>query len=1135
MNPLPNILTVARFEFIVLLRSWTFRLFALLSMIVIGFLDYIFFVRSEMPWMLNALPSFVPYLNLLLLSVVQAVIGVLLASEFLKNDLKLDMTEVIYPHSMTNAAYVLGKMTGVLGVFCVLNILILSPGLIINTFHSELPVSIKAYLWYPLLISLPTLVFLFGLSALLMALVRNQALTIVLLLGLIALTLFYPGESTEHIFDFPAFKLPLVYSDFVGFGNLKRLLIQRGIYFLLGLGFTFLAALLLRRLPQSRRMTGFSQALAVACIGGALYLGWIYVHGITEEEELRGRMSTLDRQLSRSPMVSMTRCDLEVTHGGRAITATARLRLANRTAQTLDSYVLSLNPGLHVNKVERAGQALPFERDLHILTVKPPEALAPGAEDSLTLQYQGPIDERVCYPDIDSKTRAESYRILFYNIDKRHAFVQPDYVLLTPECLWYPRAGLTEGAAWPETPPRDFPEFSLKVKTRDGLRAISQGAVTDNGGGEFVFAPETPLSQLSLAIGRYERRSITVDDTVTAGDSTTVERTDYSIYYLRGHDFFPQYFTGIDSALPGIIRTARIEYENRIGLKYPYRRLMLVETPLQFFTCRRTWTLGHETAQPELLFMPEKAAMWACNFGMMSYFMNRGAGGKMSAEEIRKNMFQQFIDEAFLTSPIHPQGIFTTGFLNTKMSELFNLSNCSVFPLFHSHLRHVSSEKWPLLNLALEYYLNQKMATEQVMSTVQARGMQGLAAEDRANLALAERSLAEILANPLKEDDVRSILKVKCGILFNYIRCRAGGKDFKAFMKSFLEGRTFSDIKGEELIDSLSQRCGEDLGPFLDTWLRENKLPAYVFGSPRMHEIIDGNKTRYQILFSITNDGVADGLIGVNFVWSASSNFEKIFGSRPENQADERFYTLKAGQSKEIGIVLDEKIHKLWLNTCLSQNLPGSLALSFVDVKPEPGAKPFEGERVLTEPVVREEPGVIVVDNEDPGFEVQKVETDSFLKKMMKRSEKKQKDYAGLVQYNLPVGWNNTLFGNFFGRYRHSGHCAKAGDGKFKVAWKADLPRNGRYELCYNVVELPARNIFRPSRGEEKSRVQDFHFTVHEDDGARELDVDLSGVEPGWYSLGTFYFSKGSARVELTDKSKGELLYADAVRWTLRE
>lgn len=1135
MNPLFTTMSIARYESIVLLRSWFFRIFSLLAVIIIGILDYVIFVQPRMAWMLNAQASYIPYLNLLILNLVQAVIGVFLASEFLKDDRNLDITEVIYPHSMTNAEYVFGKILGVGAVFAALNILLLGIGLTFNTFFSDLPISAAAYLWYPLLISLPTLVFVFGLSFLLMVLIRNQAITIILLLGYIVATVIYLGGKYHHLFDYMAFQVPLTYSDFVGFGDLSWLLVHRGIYFLLGAGFTFLTVLRLRRLPQSRLLSRLSLTMSVVCIGGALLLGWNYINDISEAKLLREEMAVLNRQVSHNPMVSLKRCELEVVHEGNTIGATARLLLVNNTSQALDRYVFSLNPGLKVSKLTRGGEAVPFEREHHILTVTLATGLAPGDEDSVTISYSGAIDERVCYPDIDEESRAQAYRIVFYNIDKRFAFIRPDYVLLTPESLWYPRAGLTEGAAWPQVLPKDFPEFSLRVKTRQGLRAVSQGAVTDNGDGEFVFTPEVPLSQLSLAIGRYELRSITVEDTITSGDSTVIELTDYNIYSLQGHDFFLQYFTELNSVLPEIISDARVQYENRIGLKYPYRRLSLVEAPIQFYAFERNWMLGMETVQPELVFLPEKAAtLTGSDFRMDSYFMNRRTGvNSMSVVAIQKRIFQGFVNSALLASPVHSRNTRTQG-NGSLFAGGVDFFDCTVFPLYSSHQRHFSSARWPLFNLALEYHLNKKLDTEEeVKTSLRIRGYRGMSSDDEASLALADRSLEEILEKPGEGDDVPGILKVKCDFLFNYVRSKIGDDQLTALLNDCLENETFCDISAETFIDSLSVLCGEDLGQFLDSWLHENKLPAFEFSSPRMYEFVDGNKTLYQILFSITNNGDADGLVGINFIWGKGGRWERVYGSRPQNSADERFYAVKAGQSKEIGIVMDAKITKLWVNTCISQNLPGSMALQFVDARPAPDAEAFDGERVLAGPVLTEEPGVVIVDNEDPLFEVHSAEKESFLKKILNRSDEEQKDYIGLLQRRTPAKWSNALFGNFYGKYKHSGYYIKAGNGENKVSWKADLPEPGKYELSYHVVDIPSTNLF--NLGRKKPRVKDFHFTVYDDEGANELNVDLDGAEPGWYSLGTFYFSPGEARLELSDQSKGELVYADAVRWALRE
>ena len=99
-----NIFTVARFEVKTLLRSWFFRIFAGLAIAILTFLNITFFAEAfnAMPWEMRGLPASVPYLNMMLLNTIQAIIAVFLASDFLKRDTKLNTTEVIYMRSMTN-------------------------------------------------------------------------------------------------------------------------------------------------------------------------------------------------------------------------------------------------------------------------------------------------------------------------------------------------------------------------------------------------------------------------------------------------------------------------------------------------------------------------------------------------------------------------------------------------------------------------------------------------------------------------------------------------------------------------------------------------------------------------------------------------------------------------------------------------------------------------------------------------------------------------------------------------------------------------------------------------------------------------------------------------------------------------
>ena len=234
--------SIAYYETKTLLRSWFFRIFALIAIVVLLFFNIVTLIKwggGAGIWSIKAIPSIIPYVNLMLLNVVQAVIAIFLASDFLKRDKKLDTTDVIYVRPMTNREYVFGKTLGNLLVFFILDIIVLAMTMVFNMVIKNIEINFISYLYYFLIISIPTLIFIMGFSFLLMSLIKNQAVTFLVLLIYIAVSLFYLGDKFYHLFDYIAYRIPLTFSDFVGFGNLKEILVLRGMYISLGISFIF--------------------------------------------------------------------------------------------------------------------------------------------------------------------------------------------------------------------------------------------------------------------------------------------------------------------------------------------------------------------------------------------------------------------------------------------------------------------------------------------------------------------------------------------------------------------------------------------------------------------------------------------------------------------------------------------------------------------------------------------------------------------------------------------------------------------------------------------------------------------------------------------------------------------------------
>src|SRR6056297_3012914 len=218
MISLHNIFSIAKYERKTLLRSWFFRIFGVLSLLVLFGMNFIFIIQGggELGWAIRSIPAGIPYFNLLILNVAQAIIAVFLASDFLKRDKKLDTTEVIYMRSMTNGEYVIGKTWGNLQVFLVLNVAVVIMALIFNILSQGTSVNWEAYGYYLILISVPTLIYIMGLSFLLMSVIRNQAITFVLILGYIGITLFLLQAKYYYLFDYMSFNIPMLISDIAG-------------------------------------------------------------------------------------------------------------------------------------------------------------------------------------------------------------------------------------------------------------------------------------------------------------------------------------------------------------------------------------------------------------------------------------------------------------------------------------------------------------------------------------------------------------------------------------------------------------------------------------------------------------------------------------------------------------------------------------------------------------------------------------------------------------------------------------------------------------------------------------------------------------------------------------------------------
>lgn len=1175
-----NIRTVAHYEAKTLRRSWFFRLFSISALLLFTMMNIgMFSPVGEESWEFLALPSSIPLINLYLLNIGQAIVVIFLAADFLKRDKKLDTNEVLYTRSMSNMEYVLGKTVGILRLFLGLNILILLIAVIINIITPLATVDIGAYLSYLLLISVPTIVFSLGFAYLLMSLIRNQAITFLVLLGYAAVVLFYLYFRTGFFFDYMAFGLPLTKSGIVGYGDFSYIFFQRFMYFSLGMASVMLTIIIFRRLPQSPLQGRLARVFLVLFIIAGGYSAYYILNRFNSVAGDKKTIIETNSKYENTRFLTSTDAVLTVEHNGSRIEANAMMTLRNDHPAACESVVLSLNPGLEVSAVTTGdGSPIPFTRDFNMLTITPGQPVAPGSTVNISVTYAGTINEPFCYPWFDDDIKLYPSRIAMVNIAKRQAFLGDDYVLLTPETHWYPVAALNY---YPSNPARikvDFTKYTLNVKTRSDLTAVSQG-VTSGSNGEFSIAGNEPLTGLTLAIGNY------LTDTITAAG------INFRSHYFPGNDFYRELFSEISDTLPNLIQVLMTDLETGFSTKYPFTSLSFVEVPVQFFSYPKRNTQTRAEVQPSLLLLPERLATI------------RSAGFNRSFKQQKKNAER---DNTVITDKDLKIRIFTAFARNTFISgtnarftqgNIVNQpSRYLLRPSFYFFKNNFYSNEFPVINSVFESHL-------QKVSNMIARGMQmgmgGLTDNDKANLILMKSSLKDVLNASPGEDTISAVLTVKGDYLFNLMRAKAGIEEFKNWFTAYLEDNRFTRVDMNKFDADLKAAFGFTLSEYLPDWFEGTDIPGFFFTDVKVEEVVVGERTRYQVTFTASNHEPVPGLFNVTFMspgamggrgggmgggmgsmqitvsaqgGGAMQRIEMAMQGRGMDISNiNGIFFLDGNQAKRIRMLSENQPRAVTFNTVMAKNIPGEQRVIISEVGKAPrGTVPTEDEEILSSLPLLSESNEIIVDNEDPGFDRGEIAEASPIRRLLGISNNEGETYAQLRPAFLPEYWQPVVMTDFYGRYIKSAVYTRSGTGERKVSWSAVLESPGYYDVYAYIPKGANRMVMMGgmrmagggpggapgggapgggapapqgggtvviderggARGQQQTpQYKEFAYTVFHDDGYEEITLEFETADPGWNKLGTYYLSADTARVELTNKSTARMVAADAVKW----
>lgn len=1085
----PPIITIAKYERKILMRSWFFRIFSVFSLFVL----FVFNMGEisevgDMDWAYRAVPSNMPYANLLLLNLAQAIIAVFLSSEFIKRERKQDTTEVFFVRSMSNGSYLLGKTWSILSIFMLINAAALSLGLIFNLLAVDTYVDWQAYLYYPLLISLPSLLFLIGLTSLFMSLLRNQALTFVFILGYILSSLIYIKADYNYLFDCMAFYLPLFHSQIVGFGDWETVFTLRAMYASLGVGFIFLSILLLRRLPQSKAMNALSLVLGLSFTGLGFHLGYQHIERYQASIELPQTIIALNNEYVQHPKIDIEKHSIQLKQAENHFSATSTLEGVASVAAK--EFVFNLNPGLEVSAVKNGSQALDFERRTNLLFIRTDTILAEDSPVSWTIEYEGTINENACFLDIDRELKYKRADDFVFDIGRKYAFIFPNFLLLTPESQWYPQAGVGYSDQDPSWYRKDFIDYQLNVTTLPGLQPISPGTLKQIAENEYTFERDFDLPQLSLSIGKYQKSTMETDS------------LSFSVYHIEGHDYFKNALPDIRDTIPEIIRERLADFERKSDLKYPFKEFSIVEVPGQFKSYDRTWMSIHETNQPGMVYFPEK--------GMYSRRLDfNGSAKRMkrwrryretTPEELQIRILNNFLDEFFRFKNVDTQ----RSNQRTVVEESINPHY--LFVQLYEMCNNLDTEEWPVLNRVFESYLRGEGSSQPDW----VRQSSGSTQYELANMVLQEKSFAEILTLTENQDLIDNVIELKGDLLFSMMQAKADTQRFREFITRVLQENRFRNLSFEEFNQQLQDQFGVDLSQHMSRWFKEIELPRFLISTPIAEKVLAGNREMTRIRFRVSNLGASEGVVKTMI--------------RPSNEAPEKLLYLEAGQTKEIYYLSVTEPTGIRFNTLASGNLPNQIEYNFEKINETKINNAVEKEVVVDNAIVLGNENEIIVDNENPAFEFTQYQEVSRLRKWLKADTEEEFKYQGTRVWRPPFNWTATTDDRFFGEFVRSALYIKAGDGSKAATWKIPIQEPGRYDVFYHVYKDQSFNWNRNQKGS-------YQFIIPHQNGTDEPSIELSRETPGgWTSLGDYSFASDTITISLSNESRLRAIFADAVK-----
>ena len=939
------------------------------------------------------------------------------------------------------------------------------------------PWSLLAFLF----VDAPSALVLWGALVLFLATVLRNRL-VVAVAGLTLLALYAWLLLYAPLRLLPALS---IFSGFESFASdmLPRLLTfevaaQRVAQLLLGIGLIALGAVCYARSDRPPRAPGIVCGLASLAAGAtAIALLAQSALALQQQRDEWRSVHVAHRNAPAPDLLSLS-ADVSIAPA-EALRVDASLDLALPVNSQL---VLSLNPGMTVREVELDGQPAAHRHEGGLLHVEGAQA---GTNVALRVVAEGVPEQHFAYLDsiIDPVALgvADGH---FRTLGTEAMVFSEHYAALLPGLKWLPTPGVNlEGAP-------DFHDLDLRLDVPADWLAVAPGqresVESPSDRQRYRFRTKSAVPMVGVVAGRFERYAAKVGG------------VEMELLLHPGHRRNAEFFAPRAEYLLNMQLGMRLTRAAARGLRYPYERFSVVEAPGRLRGFGGGWRLDTALALPGIGLLRE--------YGMPSM--------RMTMPPIHMVMFVMVADfsggdptialwRSLTRHQSAAEGEYAT-VLDVLMEELTKGALGGYWPSFFSAHHFDAVGDGGLAEEVLDRVMGHATAVDHELKAMSDRvvGSPEYLTDALGDLRFEQNPKRALDVLHFKGKALARTLAVGWSHsgtvgLFNEMSRRHGGNTY-----------TLDDLR------SAGEAVGTPLDSLVGEWWASAELPGFVVSPLSAYRLVDDEDgtPRYQVRLHVCNAEAAPGLV------SLISKGDEQWDFSPSAP-------LAPGTCIEIGTVTAFAPTKASLSTFLSRNGHGIEFPSLsIDAEREVEAAPLLGfQDTEWRPPVNDD---VVVDDLSPGFALDDVSAQHGVRFAARQAT-----------------WNRQETHGSWGRYARTATWTEGGDGDRSATFAARLPHAGRWRLHFHLpgaefVEL-AGSVNASVRFEravhqlgsyEMTLVQHSYKMTPRDEST-PIEFDGSIAEAGWNRLGDFDLHSPNVSLTVTDRTDGDVVVADAIRW----